>query len=555
MKKITTLLLSLFTYCLSQAQLQYRNPILSGFYPDPSICRAGSDYYLVNSSFAYYPGLPIFHSKDLVNWKQVGHVLNRPSQLNLDGAGVSRGLFAPAISYYNNKFYLVCTLIDKGGNFIVTADRAEGPWSDPVWLPQVNGIDPSLFFDTNGKAYILFNSIPPGNQPLYDGHRSIRMFELDIASLKVTGEEKLLVNGGTDISKKPVWIEGPHIFQKDGWYYLICAEGGTGYQHSEVVFRSKTVSGPYESYAGNPILTQRHLSRSRPNPITTTGHADFVQAPGGEWFAVFLGCRPYQGDHYNIGRETFMAPVQWKNDWPVILEGTEEVKYHYPVPAPALTKKINNPYNGNIQFRDDFSSSSLNPRWVFLRTVRDQWHSLTGRKGWLSIKARPEPASAKVNPSFVAFRQQNLECTASTALVFNAADDHEKAGLIIFQNETHFYYLARSVEKDQPVVQLFQSMPDSSMKLLASVQLPDADQQIKLRIQSRDTRYLFSYAVGNNDWTMLKEDADARFLSTQTAGGFVGSVFALYAVSAKTTNSVAFYDWFDYKGEDTLFKK
>lgn len=555
MRKIITGILFLFHGWVSTAQLQYSNPILSGFYPDPSICKAGDNYYLVNSSFAYYPGLPIFHSKDLVNWKQVGYALDRPSQLNLDGAGVSRGLFAPAISYHKGKFYLVCTLIDKGGNFIITADRAEGPWSEPVWLPQVNGIDPSLFFDTNGKAYIVFNSIPPDNKPLYNGHRTIRIFEMDMTSLKAKGEEKLLINGGTNISKKPVWIEGPHIFQKDGWYYLICAEGGTGYQHSEVVFRSRQVDGPFESYVNNPILTQRHLDRNRPNPITTTGHADFVQTPEGKWYAVFLGCRPYEGDHFNIGRETFMAPVQWEDGWPVILRGNEVVKYHYPVPMPKLTKKVNNPFNANLQFRDNFDMPVLENRWMFLRTPRTKWYDLSQRKGWLSLQARPQSASGTGNPSFVAFRQQSLDGTATTALEFNPANEKEKAGLIIFQNETHFYYIAKSVDNGQPVVQLFQSAPDSSMKLLASAALSSSGQQIQLRIQSRGNRYLFSYATGDGEWKILKDDADARFLSTQTAGGFVGSVFALYTVSAAESNSKAFYDWFEYKGEDEIYTR
>ena len=268
-----------------------------GFIPTPSICRASDDYYIVNSSFAYYPGLPLFHSKDLLNWKQIGYAMDRPEQLNLDGAGVSRGLFAPAISYHNGIFYIVCTEVSKLGNFVITAKDPKGPWSNPVSLPQVNGIDPSLFFDDNGKAYILFNSIPPNNVPMHDGHRTIRMFEFDAENLKVKGEEKLLINGGTDMTKKPVWIEGPHFIKKDGWYYLVCAEGGTGYNHSEVVFRSKSPEGPFVSYEKNPILTQRQLDPSRKYPITTAGHADFVEGKDGKWWAVFLACRPYDGNN------------------------------------------------------------------------------------------------------------------------------------------------------------------------------------------------------------------------------------------------------------------
>src|SRR4051812_36954990 len=175
MRNIFFIVLSLLSFSLSaQQQGNYTNPVLAGFYPDPSICRVGKDYYIVNSSFAYYPGLPIFHSTDLVSWKQVGNAMNRPEQLPLLGAGVSRGLFAPTIRYYNGLYYLVCTLIDKGGNFVITAKNPAGPWSNPFWLKNVDGIDPSLFFDeSTGKAYIIYNSVPPDNKSLWEGHRSI----------------------------------------------------------------------------------------------------------------------------------------------------------------------------------------------------------------------------------------------------------------------------------------------------------------------------------------------------------------------------------------------
>lgn len=196
-----------------QAQGTYTNPILSGFYPDPSIIRVAEDYYLVTSSFAYFPGLPIFHSKDLVSWHQIGYAMDRKEQLDLTGAGVSRGLFAPAISYHDGLYYITCTLVDKGGNFIITAKDPKGPWSNPTYLPQVNGIDPSLYFEDD-QAYILYNSIPPDNVSLYNGHRTIRMYPLDKDSLKTKEQEIILINGGTDLSKQPVWIEAPHVLKK-----------------------------------------------------------------------------------------------------------------------------------------------------------------------------------------------------------------------------------------------------------------------------------------------------------------------------------------------------
>jgi xylan 1,4-beta-xylosidase len=555
MKKIFVLVLLLHSTLL-QAQ-SFSNPILAGFYPDPSICRAGSDYYIVNSSFSYYPGLPLFHSKDLLNWKQIGYAMDRPSQLNLDGAGVSRGLFAPSISYHNGTFYIVCTLIDKLGNFVITAKDPTGPWSDPVALPEVNGIDPSLFFDDNGQSYILFNSIPPNNISLHDGHRTIRMFAFDAVNMKVVGEEKLLINGGTDMAKKPVWIEGPHLIKKDGWYYLLCAEGGTGYNHSAVIFRSKSVDGPFESYKNNPILTQRQLDPQRSNPITTTGHADFVQAADGTWWAVFLGCRPYEGDYYNTGRETFMAPVEWKDGWPTISLGGAEVKYSYPIDA--IREKRTNVFSGNYFFKDDFNSPVLNSRYSFLRTKREDWYSLTQPGGKLSMQLRPPTCSGTENPSFIGFRQAHIKGYAATELVFGAQAAHEKAGLMIFQNEYHYYFLCQSVQEGKPVVQLFRGPGNQNKtaapELLAAEVLNGKEAKgLRLKIEAVGKQYNFYYAGRFKKWKLLQSGLDAKFLSTKNAGGFVGCMYAMYATSnGKPTNNQAIFNWFEAKNMDDVY--
>ncbi len=539
----------------AQNEGMYTNPVLTGFYPDPSICRAGDDYYIVNSSFAYFPGLPIFHSKDLVSWRQIGHALDRPEQLPLIGAGVSRGLFAPAISYYKGTFYIVCTLIDRGGNFVITATDPAGPWSNPVYLKEVNGIDPSLFFDeTTDKAYIVYNSEPPGNKTLWNGHRTIRQYEFDYRNKKVVGEERLLINGGVDTSKHPVWIEAPHIYHINDWYYLMCAEGGTGYNHSEVIFRSKSPEGPFIPWEKNPILTQRHLDRGRKNPVTTAGHADLVQTQNGDWYAVYLACRPYEGDHYNIGRETFLNPVTWTEDgWPVILKGDEQVKFQYPLPLPNVNKNPVNPFSGNFTFHDDFNNEKLNVRYTFLRTVTENWYNTSANKGWLTLQLRPQSVSGRDNPSFVGFRQQHHQATATTRLRFTPGADNEKAGLVIFQSESFFYYLCKSLEGGKPVVQLYKSTKDS-MELLASKPLLSKTGDVYLRIEPKNAVYATSFSTNGKNWTPLQE-VDGKFLSTATAGGFVGSVFGLYATSlGKQSQNKASYDWFTYKGNDEVFK-
>ena len=545
----------------AQTIKQYTNPILVGFYPDPSICKVDNNYYLVNSTFAYFPGITVFKSKDLVHWDHIGDVLSRPEQLDLDSAGVSRGIFAPAIRYYEGLFYITCTLVDKGGNFVVTAKNPAGPWSNPVWLPQIDGIDPSLFFDDNAKAYLIYNSVAPDNKPLYDGHRTIRIHEFDYKNLEVIGEEKILINGGTDISKKPVWIEGPHIFKKDGFYYLIAAEGGTAYNHSEVVFRSKDVYGPYISYKGNPILTQRTLDPNRKFPITSTGHADFVETQNGSWWAVFLGCRPYEDDIYNTGRETFLAPVKWENGWPVITTGNEEVKYFYPYPLPEVSFKSGTPYSGNFTMVDNFNKKVLNKDWVFLKTPSEKWYNLSEQKGYLTMKLRPETCSGKMNPSFLGHRQQHLNGSASVAMNFFAKAGNEKAGILIFQNEDHFYFMCKSIEDNVPVIQLYKSDAKkdavNKMELLTSEKLnmQQNKKELYLKIEAKGKIYSFLYAFEKDEWKTLKDNVDATYLSTKVAGGFVGCMYALYATSlGEKTDNAVYYDWFKYSGDDAVYK-
>lgn len=284
---------------------EYANPVLPGFYPDPSITKKGDDYYLTTSSFSYTPGLPILRSKNLTDWELVGYALDREEQMEFSGARISRGIFAPTIRYHDGLFYIITTSVDNGGNFIITASDPAGPWSEPIWLPEVGGIDPDIFFDDDGRVYITHNEAPPG-EPLYNGHRAIWMWEYDPAAQKVLPDSrKLLVNGGVDISQEPIWIEAPHIYKVNDWYYLSCAEGGTGPQHSQVVFRTRSLDEPFIPYENNPILTQRDLSWPRPNPVDTAGHADMIQTDAGEWWAVFLGTRPYENYLYNTGRDTF----------------------------------------------------------------------------------------------------------------------------------------------------------------------------------------------------------------------------------------------------------
>lgn len=509
---------------------EYRNPILAGFYPDPSMVRVGQDYYLVNSSFSWYPGVPIFHSRNLVNWEQIGFVLNRPEQLPLSGAGVSRGIFAPNIRYHNGRYYMITTNVDGIGNFYVTAENPAGPWSDPIALPEIQGIDPSFFFDNDGKAYIVHNGVPPDNKPLYSGHRALYLFPFDVNSGKVSGPGKIIVNGGTDLSKKPVWIEGPHIFKRKGFYYLIAAEGGTSEQHSEVVFRSRSVDGPYLSYPHNPILTQRTLSPSRPDPITSTGHADFVETQKGQWWAVFLGCEPYADDFYNTGRETFLLPVHWKHGWPLILDANKEVPRAVKRPkllAPAVPVQ---PMTGPFQWTANFTGPQLPFSLNTLRTPTSQWWRLDAKEAALFLEPRPEDLDSRHDPSLVAHRQQHANFSSSVEIKFGKDDKASDAGLVAFQNETHSFFLGVRLT---PLGQrnIFLEKRDSGVAQVASASLSGSAQDVTLKIEGAGARYRFYYRLGNEAWTQLGGDQDGTILSTKKAGGFVGTYIGMFARS------------------------
>jgi len=508
----------------------YYNPILAGFYPDPTIIRVGDDYYIATSSFAYFPGVPIFHSKDLVTWTQIGHILDRPSQLNVDSAGVSRGIFAPALSYHDGTFYMITTLIDRGGNFYVTAKNPAGPWSDPVWLSEIDGIDPSFFFDDDGKSYILNNG-PPVGEALYEGHRAIWIQQYDFGTRKLLGPRSVIVNGGVDLAKRPIWIEAPHIFKRDGTYYLICAEGGTADQHSEVVFRSQAVMGPYVPYSGNPILTQRHLD-PRPFPIETTGHADFVETPNGEWWAVFLGTRNYGRDLWNTGRETFLLPVAWADGWPTILTGRATVPYVHANPNLPRQAAAPVPHSGNFTVRDEFDTPTLAPYWEMLRTPRERWYDLASVRGSLTLRARPESLSGRGQPSFLARRQQHGSATASAAMWYVPTRPGDRAGIVAFQNESHYYFLGVVHDGTKPMLELrrraWRGEQGDSVVASAPVAVsPKAPLYLQIRV--REDRYDFLYATKPNAWQTLAADADGTMLSTKVAGGFVGTMFGIYA--------------------------
>ncbi|NDP27072.1 MAG: glycoside hydrolase family 43 protein [Flavobacterium sp.] len=539
-KVIIVLLIVFVSPFYSSITAQVKNPILPGFYPDPSICRVENDYYLVNSSFSFFPGVPIFHSTDLVHWKQIGHVLDRPSQLKLTNQKVSAGIYAPTIRYWNGTYYMVTTLMggNDGGNFFVTAKNPAGPWSEPKWLKEVEGIDPSFFFDDDGKAYLINNGPAPDNKPLYAGHRALWLQEFDLTTQKLIGDRKIIINGGVDFTKKPIWIEGPHIFKNKGYYYLLAAEGGTKVEHSEVIFRSKDIWGPYEAAPINPILTQRNLPTDRKNPFTSAGHADMVQTQKGDWVSIFLACEPYSEDFYNTGRQTFFNPVDWSSDWPVILESG--------LPIPVNTKSPLKAEKGMVSFsdysanwKDDFDTAELQMEWNFIRTPQQKWYALKDNS--LLIQARPIRISEVGNPSFIGRRLQFANSEFTTSLQLEKGKEME-AGIVAFQNENFYYKLViQQIEGKNFLI--LSSASNEFEKVALKGYSPG--HKVYLRMKALEAEFICEYSMDNISWTKFGKTLDGKHLSTAISRGFIGAYFGLYAYA--NTPAIATFDWATHK--------
>ena len=515
-------------------KMSFYSTILPGWNSDPSICTNGQgDYFLVTSTFCYFPGVPIFHSRDLVNWKQVGYVLNRPSQLiNLVGQGISGGIFAPAISYnpHNQTYYMITTNVG-GGNFFVKTKNPYGSWSEPVYLRGVKGIDPSFFFDDNGKAYIV-NNADPDDKPEYDGHRAIRVQEFDVENeTTIDSPGKVLVNKGSHPEDNPIWIEGPHMYKINGKYFLMCAEGGTSGNHSEVIFRSDSPMGPFTAWKNNPILTQRNLDENRPDPITCAGHADLIQAKEGDWWTVFLACRPIDNKFENLGRETFMMPVKWSDDgYPYMTQGKDII--------PMIQKRrdvtrASNVTFGNFEKDDDFSTKKLGMDWFTLRAPATNLYSLNEKPGYLALHCSEISAADKKTPAFICRRIQHHKFECATKMIFNSSNENDAAGLLLFKDEMHQYFLAVSKSGTKKKIEL-QQISSNGAKILFKQNFINNGSPIGLKVISKGTYYDFYYSTSANKWQLLCQHIDARYLSTANCGGFTGTTIGLYAIKNNT---------------------
>tara|TARA_B100000678_G_scaffold212845_1_gene180291 strand:- start:939 stop:2618 length:1680 start_codon:yes stop_codon:yes gene_type:complete len=505
----------------------FRNPVLPGFHPDPSIVKVGDDFYAVNSTFSWFPGLPILHSRDLVNWTLIGHAIDRADQLDFSGLGTNRGLFAPAITHHDGRFWIVNTCIECGDNFVITADRPEGPWSDPKWL-EFGGIDPSLYFE-GGRAWIVYNDAPPG-EPKYEGHRALWLQEFDQETMQVLPGRTLLVDGGVDPSTNPIWAEGPHIYKIDGWYYLLTAEGGTADQHSQTIWRSRKVDGPYEPGPINPILTQRDLSPDRPDRVEATGHADIVQLEDGSWWGLFLATRPFAGQSTLLGRETFLLPVRWKDGWPLFLEPGEAVPPLVEKPALAAS-----PGAQWTAWRDGFDAPALSPEWITMRTPGVDsriLHDLD--RGEIMLRPGADPAGSLNRFAFIGRRMRHHDAEFTTAVNLTAEEAGDYAGLLAFMDEGHFITVGiEQGENARDIVVRLRKDPGDGERGEIVHSSPWSDAGAQLRLTFNGGSAVAAWREGDDrEWTQ-SPPVNVEPLSSIHAGLFTGLVVGPYAVAGR----------------------
>jgi hypothetical protein len=475
-------------------------PVVPGMYPDPSVCRAGDTYYLVNSSFEYLPGLPIHASADMVNWELVGNALNRPNQLANGSDGPKMGIYAPTIRHRDGKFWIACTnildVMHGLGHFILSAEDPAGPWSDPVWVPEAVGIDPDLCWDEGGTCHITWAAFSPAV-------RGIASAPIDLETGKLLGEPKLLWQGAGGAHP-----EGPHLYRREGWWYLMIAEGGTERGHSETIARARSLDGTWAS-TNDPVLTRRGSA----DPVQNVGHADLVELADGTWAAVHLGVRVRGGGHkFHVnGRETFLVGIDWVDGWPV----ADERRFATPL--------------SDHSFADDFASWPLDQRWLGVGAFPEAFTRPAGNGG-LVIEARPNGPEVPL----LAIRVRDEEWSAEAQI--DAA--YGTARLELRIDSRHLCALAfdgESVEATLSIGPATQTLgrlavaPGSIPMLRIRVRLPEPNPYWEP--DEADFIILSAAAVDGAEHEFAR--FDGRYLSSEVAGGFTGRVVGIRALSGE----------------------
>lgn len=502
-----------------------RNPVLRGFCPDPSMIRVGDDYYIAVSTFEWWPGVRLYHSRDLIHWEQLPSPLNRISQLDMRGNPNNGGIWAPCLSYCDGTFFLVYTDVKSKKkpcynthNYLVYTDDIAGEWSEPVYLNST-GFDPSLFHDGDRK-YLL---------NMRNGFRGILLQEYDHARGRLVGEARTIYTG-TALG----FTEGPHLYKRDGYYYLITAEGSTGYGHAVTVARSKDIWGPYETDPKNPMLTSRDDPSLR---LQKAGHASMVQMQNGEWLMAYLCGRPVDGKCLT-GRETALAPIEWVDGWPRVKGGG-----HAPFDAfePPLALE---PFAAEVEpDRDDFTDG-LGVFYSYLRVPPED--AVTVSNGKLKLIGR-ETLFSNFRVSLIARRQKESHCTAETEMRFSPEKIEQAAGLAYLYNNENYYLLIKTLsDGGAPVLRLVRSINGSVWEMLEDIKLPPHG-AVRLRAENTGLTVRFFYALDGGDFTEIGDGFSSAFLSDEDAAGFTGAHFALYCHDAANGVQEAQFAYFEVK--------
>ena len=530
--------------------MEIRNPILPGFNPDPSIVRVGDDFYIATSTFSYFPGIPIYHSRDLVHWELLSYAFSNPDCLPLTPDRISGGLFAPTLRWHDGLFYVIVANMSTFQTYLVTASDPAGEWSKPILLPMA--FDPDLFWDDDGQLYVCGSMMTMGlDAPA--GVPRIGYYKVNTDTWTFEGEQHPLWTGALYNAHSP---EAPHLYKKDGWYYLMIAEGGTEYFHAVTIARSRTIEGPFEGYDGNPILTHRHMGMSA--PICNVGHADLVELKDGSWYMVFLGSRPYGSHNKNLGRETFLAPVIWEDGWPVVSPETGKCEFTYPAPDLPACPFPERPA------RDDFDGDRLALEWNTLGTPANRpWRLADGK---LLVRAVGRPINRKpqamqfprnrnerpaIEPAalgFVARRQQHMSFCATARMTFAPAEG-EAAGLMILQND----YASMRIEAVPGALRVLSNVvtarprPEPALAeetLLAS--LPWDGSPLVLRITAEGQSHSFYAGPDEDSLTPVYEGLDGGYLGSDVCGGFVGAYIGMFCTGETDSENEAAFDCFEY---------
>ena len=465
----------------------FKNPVLPGFHADPSVCRAGDDFYLVNSTFQYFPGVPVFHSKDLIHWEQVGNCLTRPSQVDLKGTDGNSGIYAPTIRYHEGRFYMVTTVFPSRRHFYVWTDNPAGEWSEPIVIDfAIGSCDPTLFWD-EGKCYFLWKE------------GDIKICEIDVETGKQLGEIHHL---GTGLGGR--YPEGPHIYKKDGYYHLLLAEGGTEHGHHVNILRSKSLFGPYEPNPANPILSHFNMKMQN-SPIQGLGHADLIQAPDNSWWMICLGYRTSGYLQHVMGREEF-----------------NYVERQAP--------------------KDSYHSIGLPMGWMSLCNPDYTKYSLTERKGFLRLRPSTIDLSETANPTFVARRQTELNFTATTLLDLSNLAEGMQAGITAYAAPLNHYDVVAECRGGKLFVKSNVRLGQTNH---SEKELPLSGNRAYLRITSDKDFYCMQASSDGTNFTTLAK-MEYRFLSTETIGGFTGVMLGLFTQCSQKTNGYVDIDWYEY---------